>query len=532
MSAQPDGAPDDGSSDVSEVVARHPRDVAHDAALDAMTELLRQDARAWAAKVRLMVELDDLSVLGAKAGVAQFPHLDMAGSWSVSQLTASRWQWEAERLTTALPRTLAMLAAGDLLEHQGKVLLQRTKHCSVEVAQAVEAEVLPAGAQLFPSDLAKRVDRAVLRIEADQAEAQEAEQRHAAAAAERHTFASPLQDGMGTAGAVLTAEQLVAWQSGLDALERRERVADREAGSERTAEQRRADLFAALPAMVLAGAAQDAAAAGTPTCGCGRGATCCLAVAGGRRPWVFGPEQLAAHVVLDVHVPVSTVLDMSRKPGTLDRYGPVSAEHVRLLRPASFRRIMVDAISGRPIAVDDRTTPVDPDPQVAREQVLAMLRPAVVADVEEPQHDPSARLARLVDLRDRYCCGPGCASTRCERDHLKPYPQGPTSAANLALESPRCHHAKHAGWTLVKHPDGSSTWTSPLGRTYTRPSPHAPPPQVDLWAELPRLRERPVVAPPPAESVVDAEPTRSCHDPGNAETSPSPRDDQADDPPF
>jgi hypothetical protein len=65
---------------------------------------------------------------------------------------------------------------------------------------------------------------------------------------------------MGLAGAVLTAEQLVGWSAGMDSLERRERVADRRAGIDRTAPQRRADLFAALPAMVLAGTAQDAGA--------------------------------------------------------------------------------------------------------------------------------------------------------------------------------------------------------------------------------------------------------------------------------
>ena len=327
----------------------------------------------------------------------------------------------------------------------------------------------------------------MLRIESVLDDA--SEQRHADAAAERHTFAKPLLDGMGLAGAVLTAEQLGAWQAGLDVLERRERLADRAAQVERTAEQRRADLFAAMPAMVLAGLAQDAAAD---------------AAGLARRPWTLGPEQLAAHVVLNVHVPVATLLDRSTAPGSLDRYGPVSAEHVRLLRPKSFRRVMVDSRTGRPIAVDDRLTPAGSDREAARQQVLAMLRPAVVADVDEPQHDPSARLARLVDVRDVHCCGPGCSSTRTERDHLEPHPHGPTSARNLALESPRCHHAKHSGWTLVKHPDGSSTWTSPLGRVYRRPGPHAPPPQVDLYDDpLPRARPTPETTVPERHLTVD-----------------------------
>jgi hypothetical protein len=265
----------------------------------------------------------------------------------------------------------------------------------------------------------------------------------------------------------------------MDALERRERAADRHAGVRRTADQRRADIFAALPAMVLAGTAQDEASrlAGEPL-----------------RPWTLGPEQLAATVVLNVHVPMATVLDLSQEPGALDRYGPISAQHARLLRPRRYRRVLVDGDTGRPVAVDDRSTPVDQDRLV--EQVRRALRPEVVVDADEPQHDPSARLARLVDLRDVHCCGPGCSSTRTDRDHLEPWPAGPTSAANLGRLSARCHAAKHAGWRLVRHPNGSTTWTSRYGRTYRRPSPHAPPPQVDPYAEAPpRATRRPAELP-------------------------------------
>jgi hypothetical protein len=123
-----------------------------------------------------------------------------------------------------------------------------------------------------------------------------------------------------------------------------------------------------------------------------------------------------------------------------------------------------------------------------RQQVEAMLAPAVVTDGDEPQHDPSARLARLVDLRDVHCCGPGCSSSRTSATTCCPTRSGPTSAANLVLESPRCHHAKHNGWTLERHPDGSTTWRSPLHRHYWRPPPHQPPQLVDLWQEPPPLR--------------------------------------------
>ena len=457
--------------------------------LDRVREGLVEESRSWARRVRALRRWAELVPAGES-----FEQLEMAGSWQVSQLTASRWRDEAERLLACLPLTLAELEAGTLLVHQAQVLLRRTRHCSEQVARAVEAEVLPTAAGLIPSDLGKRVDRAVLRIESELSDAAQAEQRHADAAAQRRTWTAADVDGMGLAGAVLTAEQLVGWQVGMDQLERRERLADREAGIDRTRDQRRADLFAALPAMVLAGIAQDASAEPGTDGALGAG-----------RPWTLGPEQVAAQVVLNVHVPVATVLDLCREPGTLAGYGPVAAEHVRLLRPHSLRRILVDARSGRPIAVDDRTIRAELDPKALRKQVRGLLTPAVVTDVEEPQHDPSAHLARLVDVRDVHCCGPGCSSSRTDRDHLVPYPTGPTSAGNLGRLSPRCHRAKHNGWTLVRHPDGSTSWTGPLGRTYRRPSPHSPPPKVDLWQRPPAVRPRPVGRPDqPGLDDVDA----------------------------
>jgi hypothetical protein len=178
---------------------------------------------------------------------------------------------------------------------------------------------------------------------------------------------------------------------------------------------------------------------------------------------------------------------------------------------------MVDFATGRPIAVEDRTTPADPDPAGLREQVQQMLRPAVVADIDEAQHDPSARLARLIDLRDLRCAGPGCSSGRCDRDHHIPHPQGPTSASNLGLLSRRCHRAKHTDWQLVRHPDGSTTWTSSLGRSYNRPGPHEPPPEADLYSEPPPLRPPPLVEPERGLTIDDLAP------PGGGEPS-SPRE--------
>ena len=139
--------------------------------------------------------------------------------------------------------------------------------------------------------------------------------------------------------------------------------------------------------------------------------------------------------------------------------------------------------------VEGRVVPLpDDDLDTLRQRLREACSPTDVTDLAEPQHDPSAALARLVDVRDRRCSGPGCGSTRTHRDHAEPWPAGPTAAWNLQRLSARCHRAKHAGWQVDRHDDGSTTWHSPLGRTYRRASPRARPPQVDLHAPSPPRR--------------------------------------------
>ena len=125
------------------------------------------------------------------------------------------------------------------------------------------------------------------------------------------------------------------------------------------------------------------------------------------------------------------------------------------------------------------------------EALLGMLedRPFLLDETPEPQYRPSRPLRRLVHLRDQHCCAPGCSRTvrADDLDHRVPWPLGPTSAANLAPLSRRCHRAKTTAWSLRRDPDGGHRWTSPVGRLYLVPPPWRPPPE-------PRL-PRPPVAP-------------------------------------
>jgi hypothetical protein len=99
------------------------------------------------------------------------------------------------------------------------------------------------------------------------------------------------------------------------------------------------------------------------------------------------------------------------------------------------------------------------------------------------QHAPS--LDTAVRLRDGMCRAPGCrrAASRCDCDHVMPYPRGQTSLANSCCLCRRHHRLKtHApGWTVTGNGD-ALTWRTPTGGTVTtHPNDYRPlgPPAAD-----------------------------------------------------
>ena len=86
------------------------------------------------------------------------------------------------------------------------------------------------------------------------------------------------------------------------------------------------------------------------------------------------------------------------------------------------------------------------------------------------RYRPGAALADKVRRRDGTCRFPGCATParRCELDHVRPFPGGPTCEDNLLCLCTTHHGFKHhAGWRLRLEPDGSAVWTAPNGRSHT-----------------------------------------------------------------
>ncbi|NNG40599.1 HNH endonuclease [Flexivirga sp. ID2601S] len=94
----------------------------------------------------------------------------------------------------------------------------------------------------------------------------------------------------------------------------------------------------------------------------------------------------------------------------------------------------------------------------------------IVAETSCHSYTPGAGLARFVRARDQHCRFPGCTrpAKLTDLDHVTPYPDGPTAPHNLQCLCRHHHRAKHeAGWTVYMTTDGTCTWASPTGHTYT-----------------------------------------------------------------
>jgi hypothetical protein len=141
-------------------------------------------------------------------------------------------------------------------------------------------------------------------------------------------------------------------------------------------------------------------------------------------------------------VDLATWLGLTRSPGELSGYGPISAETARVLsEDAELRLMLTDPVTG---------------------QALALGR---------TRYRPSEALRRFIHARDSHCQFPGChaPAVRCDIDHIvEDRVGGPTDPDNLHCLCRRHHNLKtHRLWCLRTTGDGQ-TWTSPLGFTHHR----------------------------------------------------------------
>lgn len=185
----------------------------------------------------------------------------------------------------------------------------------------------------------------------------------------------------------------------------------------RTKEQRRADALGAL-------------AAGSAALACLCGGDDCQQ----------DDQAVQSPVVIHLIADAAVLSGESEAPAILPNFGAIPAETVR---------------------------------DVAANAQVRTLRPGHTFGVES-RYRPSTALAEFIRCRDMTCRFPGCdrPAEQADIDHTVPWPHGPTHPSNLKLLC-RPHHLIKTfytgpqGWTDRQHPDGTLTWTSPSGRTYT-----------------------------------------------------------------
>ena len=410
-----------------EVESRHWDDVVEGDRLMAMdyVQRARGIAAAWAS---------------ARAqGREELVSCEIAAALCVDDRTAQLLVAEA-RLLTELPAIGAAMADGRLRLPHAKVLM--TELMPVDTALAIEVLgfVLPRVQERTAEQVRGIVRRAVVRMDAAAAARRRREARRG-----RRVFTSPEPDGMALFGSYLAAEDAMEAYRIVD---ERARSYDRD---DRSADERRADAVMDL----LRGN------------GSGSGSS--------RRN-------------VDVVVPVTVALGLSDEPAELCGYRPIDAEAAReLLTDAVLRKVCVDTMTGEVLAVESST--VRPSNPVERQQALLdmVLRATPYDEDHTDAYQPTAAQRRLVERRDRTCTFPSCTAPahRSDLDHRRPWPRGSTSSANLTALSRKHHRAKQAGWAAGPGPAGSTIWTSPCGRTYSRPNAHEPPEPTAPTATLP-----------------------------------------------
>lgn len=324
------------------------------------------------------------------------------------------------------------LEAGRIDEGKADVLVRALADVPEELAWQVQGAVLPQADRRTRRQLAADVERALIAIDPQTADARAQE----AVAGRRISRPQMRPDGMVALWAVLPAPAGLALNSRLEAVARRVR----QAGDGRTVEQLRADILCAAvlnpigpctdhhPAHEGAGALSRVEGAPATGDGVGVSLDAGAVVPDDLAPlldWIAGTP---LRTELRVTVPLDTLLvdapmpaELVSREGPLPTGGPGPSEDadlsdasVEVLRPPP------DLIGYGPIA--PATARALARDGTWRRLVTDPLSSALL-DVGRSRYRPPADLDEFIRLRDDACVRPGCSvpTTSCDLDHTVPY---------------------------------------------------------------------------------------------------------------
>ncbi len=415
---------------------------------------------------------------GRPAGSAEedFAADELAHVLAISRREAGTLLTVAEALGGKLPGTRALLRDGIITAAKAKMIVNHTALLTAAEAAAVEALVLGRAGRITPGSLREALARAVMEVAPKKAKAR---REHAAKRARVERWGEDSGNG-----AIAGRELPPAWVLAMDQRITWWAVQLKRAGLDGDMDQLRARALADL-------------VTGTdsrPGHHHGPGSS-------------LVPGGFAATVNLTV--PLVTALGLADRPGDLAGFGPVDPWLARDLTRAAAANpkttwcVTFSDADGHAIA--HGCTRPDPKKHGKRSRHgFAFTRtsrdgppggygtwilrtpgngPDLIVEVhplttgqcdhrfEAQGHDPGVKLRHLTRIRHATCASPICRrpAASCDYEHNIPYEAGGRTC--LCNADPKCrrdHRLKqHPRWKVEQHPDGTVTWTTPSGRTYT-----------------------------------------------------------------
>lgn len=388
--------------------------------IDYLSALERQDGWLYALKQRAITAVAGFTPSaggGALAGVDEAEREDISTALRLAPATAQSRIDIARTLVNNLPQTCSALATGEISSAHATVIARETAFAIRDGAPEstifhIEERALAYAEFHTPGQVANLVRTQIAKLAPE-----EFEETVAKAQSLRRVSCYNDADGMSTVVAILPAADAQIVINSIEALILRQNQS--EAATDlsepnRTADQKRADALTAICATVLSDLSST--------------------VAAHRRP-------LTVNVTIDL----PTLLGLAENPGQLAGYGAIPASVARhLASDANWKRFITEPQSGN------------------------------LLDFGRESYQPPQVLKDFLIARDRTCRFPGCrrSALLSDLDHAQSWESGgSTSRDNIGALCRRHHRLKtHDGWQIESFPDGSCTWTSPLGKRYLTPA--------------------------------------------------------------
>ena len=159
---------------------------------------------------------------------------------------------------------------------------------------------------------------------------------------------------------------------------------------------------------------------------------------------------------IQVLVPYTVLLGVN-DPCELAGHGAITADQARtIIADGTLQRLLYDPASG------------------------------IVLDYGRTRYEPPETLKQFIIARDRTCRTPGCLqpAERCQIDHVEPFRPGKPTGGCTSHHHPRREmpapppSQRRRRFLNTRDPDGTTHWTTPLGRNYTLPPPQSPIPST------------------------------------------------------